>query len=283
MDISKLADRLSELNASSGGSGGGGMDFYNIKDGRNVMRILPPAEGKDMFFEEVWVHYGIGKTTDDTRGQMVICPKTQGDHKPCPVCELADEYFKKSSKKDDKFSKLAREMRKKKRVYYNVLPKDDDFDITGFKLEGDTWVNADGEEESPVKVMSTGVMVLKQILGIIVDPEYGDITNPETGLDAIITKTGSGFDTTYETRTKRKDSPIGFDQWKEALIDLSRLTKEKSYDEILSILSGDTVEEEDKEEDKAQDYVPAPATDSVEDDDLENAIKAALARRQKEQ
>lgn len=283
MDISKLADRLSELNASSGGSGGGGMDFYNIKDGRNVMRILPPAEGRDMFFEEVWVHYGVGKTADNSKGQMVICPKTHGENKPCPVCELSDEYFQKSSKKGDKFSKMSGEIRKKKRVYYNVLPKDDDFDIDGFKLEGDTWVNADGEEESPVKVMSTGVMVLKQILGIIVDPEYGDITDPEIGLDAIITKTGSGFDTAYETRTKRKDSPIGFDQWKEALTDLTRLTKEKSYDELMGLLTGEVVEPEDKEEDKAQEYVPAPATDSVEDNDLENDIKAALARRQKEQ
>src|SRR5690606_9181927 len=98
-------------------------------------------------------------------------------------------------------------------------------------------------------VFGSGIGIFKDILGLIVDPEYGDITDEKEGLDLIITKTGSGqFNTNYDVKTVRKESPVGFDGWEEELTDLSILTKSKSYDDIAAILDGGQESEEGLDE-----------------------------------
>jgi hypothetical protein len=289
LNIDKLRERLEQLNNSGSNRGNGaGFNFLNLKDGRNVIRILPPREGADMFFEEVWVHYGVGKNAQNKNGTMVVCPKTHDENAPCPVCELADELKKLSKKRDDSYDKQSRSIRRKKRVYYNAISRDEDLSVYEKNEEG-KWINTEtGEEESPVKVLGTGIGILKDIISLIVDPEYGDITDPEEGLDLIITKTGSGqFNTKYDVKTVRKESPIGFDAWEECLHDLSQLAKAKSYDEILAIMQGEEPEGEDEgdnedeepENEEPKQPEPDPATDDA--DDLQNEIKAALARRRK--
>lgn len=288
LDIAKLRERLEQLNSSGGNRNSGpGMNFLNLKDGRNVVRILPPRKDSEMFYEEVWVHYGVGKNDQNKNGTMVVCPKTQDENAPCPVCELADEFRKLSKKKDDSYDKQSRSIRRKKRVYYNAISRDEDLSVYEKNEEG-KWINTEtGEEESPVKVLGTGIGIFKDILSLIVDPEYGDITDPEEGLDLIITKTGSGqFNTKYDVKTVRKESPIGFDEWEECLHDLSQLTKSKSYDEILALMQGEESEqEEDTEDEELENEEPQEEldpTDNSDADSLQDEIKAALARRKKQ-
>lgn len=286
MDISKLQEKLQELNSRSGGSGSS-IGYININDGRNLVRILPAKSDSEMFYKETWVHYGVGKSDTNKKGAMVICPKTHGDDKPCPVCKKSDMLFKQSKAKDDFYSKQAREVRKKKRVYYNAISRDDD--ITAYTKDADgNWKDPDGKEGSPVKVMSSGIGVFKDLLKIIVDPEYGDITDPEEGLDVIITKTGTGFDTDYDVKTVRKESPIGFDEWEELLFDLNLLAKSKTYDEIVSIMEGtdsDDDDDEDDDEDATETPVEgventdAPPSDDASAGSIDDDIKAALDRR----
>ena len=281
IDMAKLAERLAELNTNRGGSGGSAMGFIDIKDGRNVVRILPPKENMEMFYEEVWVHYGVGKSDTNKKGTMIVCPKTNGDDEPCPQCELVDQLFKLSKKKDDSYSKQAKELMKKKRVYYNAIDRSEDISQYSKNAEG-KWVDAEGNEGSPVKVLATGIGVFKDLLNIIVDPEYGDITDPEEGLDVIITKTGSGFNTNYDVKTVRKESAVGFDEWEACLNDLAPLKKCKTYDEILAIIDGDTASD-DNEADEDEEYPPVSdgTPDEEDGEDLEADIKAALQRRKK--
>jgi hypothetical protein len=287
LDISKLKERLEQLNNSGGNRNNGpGMNFLNLKDGRNVVRILPPREGSDVFYEEVWVHYGVGKNAQNKNGTMVVCPKTQDENTPCPVCELADELRKLSKKREDSYDKQSRSFRRKKRVYYNAISRDEDLSVYEKNEEG-KWINTEtGEEESPVKVLGTGIGIFKDILSLIVDPEYGDITDPEEGLDLIITKTGSGqFNTKYDVKTVRKESPIGFDEWEECLHDLSQLAKPRSYDEILALMQGEESEQgEDTEDGELGNEEPQEelnSDDNSDADSLQDEIKAALARRRK--
>jgi len=307
MDITKLAERLAQINASNNRQGGS-MRFLSIKDGRNVFRILPPHANSEMFYEEVWLHYGVGKTEENKKGHVVICPTTHGDSKACPVCELAKELRSLSKKKGDNYQKQASSIGRKKRVYYNAIDRADDL-ATYHKNDEDKWVNAEGEEENPVGILATGVTVFKDLLNIIVDPEYGDITDADEGLDVILTKSGTGMGTEYDTKTVRKESVIGFDLWEECLNDLHSLTNVKTYDEISAIMQGEDPKESDDEEDvkdkdkdtkeiekatknkestkkpdskvdkKAEEESHVEDDDDADEDELEDEIKKALERR----
>jgi len=294
LDITKLAGRLAEINESTGGNNSGGSTFVTIKDGRNQVRILPPREDMDSFAVEAWVHYGVGKSGTDKKGKMVVCPKTTNENNPCPVCELSKQLYGMSKKKDDKAMKEAKQFNRKKRVYYNALDKADV--LTDFELREDPkdkdkqiWFNKKtDEQETPVKVLGTGIGVYKDLIKIIIDPEYGDITDPEQGLDIIITKSGSGqFNTEYDVKSVRKESAIEFAEWEENLNDLSVFTKHKTYNEIADIMDGGTGEEQQATEediDEATANLPEKKVDTSEDEgeddgDMQSEIQKALAAR----
>lgn len=291
LNMEAIKARLNKLNESRGGGGGSNTSYLKINDGRNVVRVLPPREGAESFEQEVFVHYGVNKTQNDN-GKTVTCPTTHGEDKACPICEATKQLFKLSKKKDDRFEKEAKRMGRKKRVYYNVISRDED--LSAYSYKDNKWVKTvDGTEveESPVKVMNSGVNVLKAIFGLIVDPEYGDVTDPVEGLDLIITKTGSGFDTKYEVKSVRKESPIGLEGWETALTDLSVFARVKTYEEIVAIVDGEApttkkeVEEDTEDEVKptktpeTEEPDTTPETEDDSDDDTDDAIEAALRRR----
>lgn len=294
LDIAKLAQRLADLNKGNENKGSS-MSFIDIKDGKNMIRILPPF-GKAEWAVEAWVHYGVGKDAQNTKGTMIVCPKTADEKAYCPVCELSSHYKKLSKKKDDAHDKEARQIYRKKRVYYNAIDRSDNLSKYEFGVDPkdsvEKWINTEtGEPESPVKVLGTGVEIYKSLIGFIIDPDYGDITDAEDGLDVNITKTGSGqFNTKYETKTARKNSPIGYDDWKTAMNDLSSLATPKSVEDIEAIMEGKTpgTPGADKTDGKPTDISDpeysepdnkdADATESDEDA-TNREIKEALARR----
>lgn len=292
LDIAKLAERLAQLN-KGGGGGEGGMSFMDIKDGRNVARVLPPINSKAEFALEVWVHYGVGKSANSPKGTMLVCPRTENENAYCPVCELSSQLKKMSSKKDDNNDKEARQIYRKKRVYYNAIDRADDLSKYEFQQEEGKpgkWMNTEtGKPESPVKVLATGIEVYKSIIGFIIDPEYGDVTDPEEGLDIIITKTGTGqFGTKYEVKTARKNTPVGYPDWEKAMVDLSTLAKPKTVTEIEAIMEGKTPDpKEDKSDDEGNEDDGKPVDisdpDNGEEDDTADAIAKALARRKANQ
>lgn len=285
LNISKLAERLAQLN-SGGKQQTSSLSFLSIKDGRNVVRILP-GKGESDFATEVWVHYGVGKSEQNKNGTMVVCPTTKGENQSCPVCELSKQLRSLSKKKDDNYDKQSKQLYRKKRVYFNAISREED--LSNYEFVEDKWKNKEsGDEESPVKVLGTGIGIYKDILSLIVDPEYGDITDPVKGLDLIITKSGSGqFNTEYDVKTVRKESAIGFDGWESALNDLSQLAKVKTYDEIAAIISGTKDEADDEDEEDEDEVVTAPKSTAKEessdedDEDLQREIRAAIESRRK--
>lgn len=278
LDITKIAERLAQLNNNN--KGGSAIDYLHLKDGRNVVRILPSKNPEDMFFQEAYLHYGVNKTADNPKGMTIVCPTTNGDGKPCPVCELSKQLKKLSKKKDDTYDKQAKSLMRKKRAYFNVINRDDDLTTYAPDENGKLMrKNAEDYTETPVKVLSTGVSILKDVLGIIVDPEYGDITDATEGLDVIITKSGTGFNTEYDVKTVRKESAIGFDAWEDCLYDLASVSVPKTYDEIAGMLddnedSGDTEDSGD-----ATEETPVDLQKGNDSEGLSADIAAALNRR----
>lgn len=286
MDLEKLKKRLEDLNKAGSGSSGG-MDWLKLKDGRNVVRILPGKDGED-FASEAYLHYGVGKTDKDKNGTTVICPTTLDEGARCPICELTKEIRKLKKKDGDQYDKQAREMGRKKRVYFNAIDRGDDLNAYE-KGEDGKWKKGD-EHSSPIKVLATGIGVYKDVIKNILDPEIGDITDADNGIDVIIEKSGTGMKTEYDVRMARSNSPIGFAVWQECLHDIVTLgskAKIKTYKEIEAIMdntpdSGDSSDE--PEEDGGDGGTGGAATDTPEKqeptgDAMGDEIAAMLAKR----
>lgn len=210
-------------------------DYDKLQQGKNVRRVLWPKGDKDNFYSEGYLHFGLG-----AEGKSVAtCPKTWNSKEKCPICEYV-EQLQQSKSKDDK--KLANDIKAKRRIYINVLNRDDDED-------GDT-----------PKVLPIGVTILKGLLETICDADYGDITDPEDGRDITITRKGQGLKTEYSVLPKPKSSEACEDktpeELEEEMTDLDSLFIKKSYDELEDILNGedgDSDDDEDNEDDDDED------------------------------
>ena len=216
--------------------------FDKLKDGKNVRRILPPKGDKTMFYSEGYVHFGLGPEGKD----FATCSSTFG--KKCAICEYLDSIKDSKSKEDKEFIQKAR---KTKRIYLNVLNRD-----------------SNDEEEKPV-ILPVGKMILKQIIDIICDPDYGDITDFESGRDVTITKSGKGMNTEYAVIAKPKETPASEqyseEELDELLPDLDSLFTEKTEEQLTALLTGEVLDEDDDDEEVDDDEVD----DSEEEDDEE--------------
>lgn len=244
LNMNKVNEKQQELNKPRGD-----FNFFSPKDGRNVIRICPPKGDKDVFWKEADTHFGVGP-----EGKLVTCLKMF--KKKCPVCEEVAR-LKKSGNKEEQ--KLADKMRVNHRAYINIIDR------------------GDPDKVDVPQVYNCGNSVLKELINLVCDPEYGDITDFESGFDITLTKSGKGMNTEYKVTPKRKESPatttITEKELQEALPDLDSLVVEKSADEIKAILSGDDYEDDIVTDEEVENTVGP--TDE-EDDELKKKIQQAL-------
>lgn len=225
LDIDKLRQKLQDTKEKQQNRGGGKVDYWKPKDGRNVIRILPAKDGQE-FYSEAVVRYNVGP-----KNRMVTVPTDSKE--PCPIREFVDALYKSGDKGDEK---LAKKMKASTRYYFNVI---------------DRSVEEDSEEYGKVLVFGCGTTIFTDILGIIVDPDFGDITNPDEGYDIIITKSGKGLDTEYKTVARPKQTAIGIADWREKLYDLAKIATPKSLEKREQILSGEDSEDDEDDDDKS--------------------------------
>lgn len=240
-------DKVTKKSADLKKSGNYNTDYDKLEKGKNVRRVLPPKGDNDVFWSEGFLHFGLGSDGKKT----VTCLETYGEGKKCPICQYVEE-LKKSKNKEDK--QLVDRIRRVKRTYIAVL-------------------NRDAEEEKPL-VLPVGQTIMKQIVDLICDPDYGDITDFEEGRDITITKSGSGLNTEYSVIAKPKTTVASEDftaeELDEELPDLDALFVRKSPEELQAILDGDDEDSSDEDEDdddEAIDY------DDLDLDDLETLCK----------
>jgi len=199
-------------------------EYWKPEDGKNVIRVLPAVEG-DEFYKEVYTHYHVG--ADE---KSVICAKTE--ERDCPICKEL-EKLKKGSKTD---KELADSMRSKKAYYLQIITPD--------------------EPDVP-KLYPAPQTVFKGLLDIILDPDYGDITDIEEGREITIERTGKGLSTKYSILPKPKVSSLdNWEELKETMVNFAdwEYAKCKTDEEMMAIYNseeedeGDFKEEEDGEE-----------------------------------
>jgi len=157
--MEKMRAKLSTLRGE--GNGGGNSVFWKPNEGAQDIRIVPTKDGDPL--KEMWFHYNLG----NNRG--FLCPKKNyGDN--CPVCEFASRLWREGVENDDAESKkMAKSLFTRQRFFSPVVVR--------------------GEEDSGVRVWGYGKTAYEQLLGYILDPDYGDITDIESGTDITLTYT----------------------------------------------------------------------------------------------
>lgn len=169
LDMSKAKERLATLRGENKTTG-----FWKVPLGESTIRICPYGDSGTMDIE-YWLHYGFGGTT------AFLCLYRNFKER-CPACNYVAELWK--GKDNDK--NFAKTLSAKQRCYAPVL-------VRGAVGEGIRW-------------WSYSRSVSEQLYALIVNPEYGDITDLETGTDLIITYSkpkGRNFaDTVIQPRRK---------------------------------------------------------------------------------
>ena len=102
-----------------------------------------------------------------------------------------------------------------------------------------------GEEEKGVRIWSYGKMAYESLLGLVLDPDYGDITDPETGTDIVLTYTVPGTPGSFpktQIKPRRRpsvlcdDSVADCSDLLESIPDISGIFQRHTSDEVQAIL-----------------------------------------------
>lgn len=235
-------------------------DFFNLEDGENLVRFMPPWSDSGEFIKEAWYHYNMAE-------KPVLCPKKTFGEGECAICDFVDSLFR-TKDADDK--KAAKERMAKVRYSANVL----------------NLKEKDPAARKRVRVMHFGSTIYEELLGYINDPDYGDFTDPSKGMDVKIERSGEGLETKYTVRVRRQASAV--EAWQEVsqnIIDLdARVESERlTVEDLASIVETgelptktETKDEADPEEAaETPAATPTPtATKEAEDDGFGAPTKA---------
>jgi hypothetical protein len=222
MDINAIKKRLNQLQSTNTRTS----NLWKPQPGKQQVRIVPYKFNPDTPFIELFFHYNLG-------GKNYLSPISFG--RPDPIEEFS-QRLKTTGSKDD-FT-LGRKLEAKMRTFAPVIVR--------------------GEESEGVKFWGFGKTVYQELLSIIADPDYGDITDPVNGRDVVVEflsaeETGASFPKT-NIRVKPNQTPISDEPDVLELVkdqqDIRDIYQELSYDELTEVLnewlnpSEDTEEEE---------------------------------------
>ena len=234
MDISKIKDRLNQLQSTNSNKD----KFFKPQPGKTQIRIVPYKYNKENPFVELFFHYNLGQN------KTYMSPVSFG--RPDPIEEFADK-LKQSGNRED--WRLGKKLEAKLRTFAPVVVR--------------------GEESQGTKFWGFGKTVYQELLSLIADPDYGDISDPINGRDVVVEfktaeETGASFPKT-SIRVKPNQTPITED--KAVLTDLldnqkdiREVYNELSYDELAEAL-GDWLNPSDGEEETTKtDTTNVPAS-----------------------
>ncbi len=210
MDLDKVKRRLNQLQTSTQRTS----NLWKPQPGTQQIRLVPYKFNKDNPFIELFFHYDLG-------GKSYLSPISFG--RPDPIEEFAQK-LKASGNRDD--YRLGKKLEAKMRTFAPVIVR--------------------GEESQGTKFWGFGKTVYQEILSVIADPDYGDITDPVSGRDVTVEfktaeETGASFPSTA-IRVKPLQTPISEDKnilekVADTQKDITEIYQEKTYDELTEILN----------------------------------------------
>jgi hypothetical protein len=232
MDINAVKKRLAQLQTSTTRS----TNLWKPQPGKTQIRIIPYKLNPETPFIELFFHYDLG-------GKSFLSPTSFG--RPDPIEEFADK-LKQSGNRED--WRLGKKLEAKLRTFAPVVVR--------------------GEENQGTKFWGFGKTVYQELLSIIADPDYGDITDPVNGRDVVVEfktaeETGASFPKT-SIRVKPNQTAITEDK---AVLtnlldeqkDIREVYNELTYDELAEAL-GDWLNPSDGEEETTKTDTNVPAS-----------------------
>ena len=251
-------DKMREKLATLKGQGGDRDNFWRPEDGTQAIRIVPTPDGDP--FKEKWFHYNLGNTPG------FLCPKRNYNDE-CSVCEFASKLWRDGvDKNDDESKKLAKSFFVRPRFFSPVLVR--------------------GEEDKGVRIWGYGKMAYENLLSLVLNPEYGDITDPETGTDLTMTygkPPGASFPQT-KLVPRRRSSELCEDMTAESCAELlesipefDTLFERKTSEDVTALLDtfmNSGVEDPEAVSSETQKF---GGTTSTTTDEEPNAVDAAFA------
>jgi len=211
MDLNAIKSKLTQLQSTTSTKD----NFWKPEPGNQVVRIVPYKHNKENPFIELFFHYNLGNN------KTYMSPASFG--RPDPVEEFANK-LKSTGNKDEWIQ--GKRLEPKMRTFVPVVVR--------------------GREDEGVKFWGFGKTVYQELLSVIADPDYGDITDPTTGRDIGIERqtpaeAGNQYGKTT-VRVKPNQTPITenatllesiFDNQS----DLTELYTEPTYDDLKEALS----------------------------------------------
>ena len=210
MDLNAIRKRLGQLQTTNTRTS----SLWKPQPGKTQIRIVPYAFNKDNPFIELFFHYNLNN-------RSYLSPISFG--RPDPIEEFAQK-LKGSGNKED--YQLSKKLEAKMRTFAPVIVR--------------------GEENEGVRFWGFGKTVYQELLSIIADPDYGDITDAVNGRDVVVEfisaeETGASYPTT-KIRVKPNQTPISDDptileKVKSSQKDIRDIYQEQSYDDLTNVLN----------------------------------------------
>ena len=194
----------------------------------SVVRLMAfPDQDDGLPFAERWFYYNIGNNPG------LLAPYQFGN--PDPIQELITKLRDEGTKES---YELCKKLYPKARYYAPVIVR--------------------GEEAKGVRIWSFGKTVYQSLLNVMLDEDYGDITDPTEGRDVkvICTKAPGRMWATTEVRPRGKQTPLSSDtkeaaNWVESIPNLEDMYEAKSYDALTKIIN-DWLEGDDATSDEGE-------------------------------
>ena len=264
--LSKRYQASFETKESKGGSRKGVMDwrkvdgevnFFKPAEGKNRINIIPYVIktknhplvkrgdfeiGDTDYVMDLWVHRSVGVSE-----ASVICLKeTYG--KPCPICEQSALLAKEGKDKE------AKDLKPKRRVFYNVQDLKDTDEIKVFEASHNLFE--------------------KELIDEARDDEEGgfvDFADVENGKEIKFRASETSFGKIKYMEFKSfgfedRDEPIP-DELVESAISFDEIMNVPTYEEVEKILYG---QEDDEDDDSDEDETPKKSSKKVADDEDED-------------
>ena len=234
-------DKMKQRKAALDSRGGNRDTFWRPQDGEQCIRIVPTADGDP--FKDYWFHYNVGNNPG------FLSPKKnfgEGD----PLDDFVRKLFNEGTEES---IKMAKSLMARQRFFSPVLVR--------------------GEEEKGVRIWGYGKMVYEQLLNLVLNPEYGDITDPGTGTDLVLhygKPQGASFPQTKLTPRRRSsvlcDDAVGGDdrcaELLESIPDFDTLFERKTPEDVGALLDAYLIGDESTNE-ETNTTTPPPSTDAV--------------------
>ena len=240
MDLNAIKKRLSQLQTTNNRTS----SLWKPQPGKTQIRIVPYAFNKDNPFIELFFHYNLNN-------RSYLSPISFG--RPDPIEEFAQKLKGSGSKEDYQLSK---KLEAKMRTFAPVVVR--------------------GEEKQGVKFWGFGKTVYQELLSIIADPDYGDISDSMTGRDIVVERqtaaeAGNQYGKTTIRVKPNQTALVSDDTLSKSLLKdqpkIVELYTEPSFDELKNHLQMFLNPADDEETtQKEPEMVSTESTTTVEDD-----------------